>query len=100
MTTTEGNKLIAHFMKLGKLDENIYAIFIPEISSETLFLPADQLRFDDKWNWIIPVVQKCRDINDYQAHQHYKPIEIMLCSLDIQGVWATVVEFIQWYNNK
>jgi hypothetical protein len=100
MTTTEGNKLIAKFMGIGKLDDNIYAIFIPEISCETLFLPAEDLLFNDRWDWLMPVVKRCRDIDHYQAHTHYKPIAAMLGTLDILNVHSTVVEFIQWYNNK
>lgn len=96
----EGNRLIAEFMNLGKISENIYVVFIPEISSETLFLPLEQLRFEQKWDWLIPVVVKCKEDGNYQSYTHYKPIEIMLCSLDITNVYETVIEFIQWHNSQ
>lgn len=85
-------------MKIGKLDENIYAIFIPEISSETLFLPADQLRFDDKWNWIMPVVQKIYDLEGDKDVVIIDELRNALSYASLEGTYNAVINFIQWYS--
>ena len=96
----EGNKLIADFMEVGMFSDKIYVVFIPEISPSTLFLTLDKLRFEVSWDWLIPVVEKCRNTNHYQVHHYYKPVEEMLCCLNLPGVWRTVVDFINWYNEN
>jgi hypothetical protein len=67
------------------------------------------LKYDREWNWLIPVVVKCREIynitsgvGDYQKilGDLYREILCSLESLDIESLYLSVVDFIQWINGK
>jgi hypothetical protein len=101
MNTTENNKLIAEFM-----GETKQPFGFPQFGyiktngdwKDTFF--DSELKFHKDWNWLMEVVEKCRDTDHYQAYTHYKPIMDMIGTLDILNVYQAVVEFIKWHNEK
>lgn len=54
--------------------------------------------FHKDWNWLMPVVYKCKFINKLA----YKGSSIgyALSTLQIQAVWNACVAFIEWYNKE
>lgn len=85
-------------------------IYIPESG----ILPANpsNLKFHSSWDWLMPVVEKIENLEDYIIEISYKQciiksyeknMEIITSRyLDskIEAVWASVVEFIRWYNEQ
>ena len=58
----------------------------------------DSMQFHSSWDWLMPVVEKIYQtgisggmMDDYQA---------ALASADIGRVYAEVVKFIKWFNNR
>ena len=76
------NKLIAEFMDYENVDE---------------MFPFDgELHYHTSWDWLMPVVQKCLDIQEPSEGQHYFINESLL-TIDIEVVYDRVVNFIKGY---
>ena len=102
------NKLIAEFMGFPKqsdvVDERTTAYYIGDLikannennqNEDDVFHPEDML-FDSSWDWLMPVVQKIKDIPTYEG---YDSIDFVLnCDLTIENLYDSVVEFINEYN--
>lgn len=94
-----GNKLIAEFMKKGKIHPN-------------------DLKYHSSWDWLMPVVEKIeqRFIDNQDAESGFSiRIEAYLCVIEgmlgnqisegfedkkILSVWKAIVDFIEWYNSQ
>jgi hypothetical protein len=78
------NKLIAEFMGIDQVDIDTY--------QET----NSNLKYHTSWDWLMPVVKKCRQDNrlEYFDFVYYA---IEMC--DINVTYKAVVEFIKNQNN-
>jgi hypothetical protein len=85
----KNNKMIAEFMGYHRDDE----VVIVNLQSY-LYL---QCKFDTSFDWIIPVVRKCKETNELAYNG--SNIKSALLSLDVQNVFNAVVEFIEYYND-
>ena len=60
------------------------------------------LKYHDSWDWLLPVVKDIKDL----ALDEDKPIDIFfklnarLLFVDIDGVYESVVEFLEWLNTR
>jgi hypothetical protein len=86
----ENNKLIAEFMQpsfngFGTYDFN------------GQLLTKEYLKFDTDWNWLMKVVEKCREESN-DEDSYWEAIYYSLVDLDIDSVYNAVVKFITWYN--
>ena len=59
---------------------------------------VDYSRF---WDYLMPVVQKCKESVDYEESKLYHEIEDALLSrIEIEETYQAVVEFIKIYNDE
>ena len=84
------NKLIAEFM--GYEVRFINKCYSPKYNNGTI----EPMQFHTSWDWLMPVVQKCRQDNrlEYFDFVYYA---IEMC--DINVTYKAVVEFIKNQNN-
>jgi hypothetical protein len=83
------NKLIAEFM--GYLFEN-EEYYLPLYNSGDWF-KEDELMFNESWDWLMPVVNKCLKTGDNTGK--WDEIYSTVCTIDIKEVYKTVVKFIE-----
>lgn len=93
---TENNKIIAEFMGGGKE----YEI---DINTKTI------KSYNNSWDWLMPVVQKCFKIDNLDLYIKegfncplFKSVNLVdaVATLDIDGTYEAVIEFIKEYNNN
>lgn len=124
MEILEGNKLIAEFMgaenetgyfqasTIGKTKVPTGRMWMKERFPNNMHLcKEDDLRYHSSWDWIMPVVEKIRNIVDKkeydkegllfykEALSRYVPIRNELVKINLSNVHYCVVEFILWYNS-
>ncbi len=58
------------------------------------------MEFHTSWDWLMPVVQKCYDLEDEEMNNSgaTADISMYLTDVDIEGVYSAVSEFIKQYN--
>jgi len=120
MEITEGNKLIAEFMG-GVWDESQYKKGMwgyrfkkhhDFINETNLLVEIANLRYDKSWDWLMPVVEKIRELGCVDIVISIKGSVVI--SWDdgiayfkqtsgngrnsIQTTYEAVIEFIKWYN--
>lgn len=98
----ETNKLIAKFeghqINFGFKRDGI--LFFGE------HISIDKLKYHKSWDWLMPVVKKISEFKDIQKYKEsegwlaYYSLETGLFEVDIERVYKTVVEFINWYNEN
>jgi len=107
----EGNKLIGDFMEQMILDVNVLYVF-----SE---LPIEKYprQFHYSWDWIIPVVEKIRSLDNMVNLNFWSETNATECVIynwedfgsaeirnecqsSIESVYLSVVEFIRWHNQN
>lgn len=118
----EGNKLIGEFMgaKRSTVDgDKRYLRFPdPHAGTDTYAFYPRELKYHSSWDWLMPVVEKIIQIDgvDVETLNWLVKIKyddgenvIVISSMDslkkkgatmIQAYYNTVVQFIQWYNQK
>ena len=79
------NKLIAEFMNHGFHDGRHRSF--------------DELKYHESWDWLMPVVSKCRDESN-EEDSHWEAIYYSLEGCDIDVTYHAVVEFINQYNDE
>ena len=98
----ENNRMIAEFMgakiEFNKLNLGCY--WSDEFCPTYRGISLHDLNFHSSWDLLMPVVQKCTEIDHYQAYTHYKPIIAMLGTFDILNVFSAVIDCIKWYNEN
>ena len=55
------------------------------------------LPYHTSWDWLMPVVQKCYKIDDEEGFDN---LVDAVSTLDIDGTYNAVVEFIKTYNDE
>jgi hypothetical protein len=104
MTIKEQNILIAEFMELPKVPCNIGteegsvyegykhpAVAVP--------ISPSSLEYKYKWDWLMPVAERCLCTDEKTDGQHYF-INDALLTCNIEVVFDRVVEFIKDYNKS
>ena len=97
----KNNKLIAEFMGLEFSKGEYYR---PLYNSGD-WIPENELRYHESWDWLMPVVQKC-----YETEVVVQPVVEGGCSGLItfpliglpymESTYNAVVKFIKEYNNE
>jgi hypothetical protein len=91
------NKLIAEFwgMELGD-DGTVYYDDAENLHPPT---PTDKLKFNTSWDWLMPVVIKCFDIDELETNDdlNYKLNDALL-ETNIESLYDVVVKLITKYN--
>ena len=113
----ENNKLIAEFMgwKKHPIEDKSYytphtqwkfedALFggYPEKQWESSkVFKEDELMFEESWDWLMPVILKCKEEMNYNENNDYHHIEDTLLSyLSIDETYLAVVLFIEKHNEN
>lgn len=96
------NKVIAEFMgftsdeNLGWDDNNM---MMPQIVYDTNGgNDFDELLFDQSWDWLMPVVEKCIDIYHIELKNDDLSFKFYDCIGNKERTYNTVVRFINEYN--
>ena len=84
------NKLIAEFME-WKLSTDNNTYMNPEDEQDCWTL--EDMMFDIKWDWLMPVVEKCLRTGDNT--DKWDDIYNAVCTIDIKEVYIAVVKFIE-----
>jgi hypothetical protein len=101
-TIQEGNKLIADFMGIKVVGEDSWDIDNPRLNS----WPQSMLHYHTSWDWLMPVIKKIiphiHNHTMFYMEQDYFYITIKngLMEVEIDKVWTSVIEAIQWYNQN
>lgn len=99
--TESNNKLIAEF--IGFQFTNIGWFDAEEIMSEYYYQLVrsntfENLQFDRSWDWLMPVVIKCFDIEDSHFDDLQFKLNDALLETNINSLYIAVVEYIKEYN--
>ena len=82
----EGNKLIAEFMGLSMLHNQTR---------------LETLKYHSSWDWIIPVIDKIEDSEEYYKYlvETSGPFgkDDLINTKYISRTWENVIEFLEWY---
>tara|TARA_R100001460_G_scaffold89666_2_gene131190 strand:+ start:371 stop:703 length:333 start_codon:yes stop_codon:yes gene_type:complete len=106
------NKLIAEFMGLDTSDGVYYNHIVKEIdkNNSTISLKKEQykselthfalLKYHTSWNWLMPVVKKCRLESrcKYDTDDNWDKIHWALEDVNEEEIYKAVVEFIKQLN--
>ncbi len=121
MTTTEGNVLIATYMEDEYIDGTDVYIYDQSYKQDPEYLhrgykswKPSELRYDNDWNWLIPVCAKIYDhlqeikkktVRDQQGQDRWSDcatqraiLKEAIASLDINNVWNIVLQCIETIN--
>jgi len=94
------NKLIAEFM--GYLFEN-EEYYLPLYNSGDWF-KEDELMFNESWDWLMPVVEKCLKTGDNieieVGTDKWDDVYNAVCTINIKEVYKAVVKFIKEEKSK
>ena len=91
----ESNKLIAEFIGWTSCDSNDSTMYAnPQDKSDAW--STDEMRFNESWNWLMPVAEKCLTTGD---RQHFV-INDALLTCNIEEVYKALVEFIKQHNDE
>jgi hypothetical protein len=63
----------------------------------TGFYPQE-MEFNSNWNWIVPVIEKCRESQIFGSQRLIDNIDKRLMKLDLFATYGNVVDFIQFHN--
>lgn len=119
------NELIAEFMRFEIIAENqiVKGVIIPDRvwkrSPEVGFpyyggFRSEQMRFNESWDWLMPVVEKIADLHnakfeydvdkiakgDWPKDNDYMEVIALPLATPIKEAYEKVVEFIKWYNEQ
>ena len=94
------NKLIAEFMGMTYGDTNDNSVMIQMTPQGNEVVPIESMKYHTEWNWLMPVVQKCRLESrcEYDEDDNWNEIHWALEECNRDKIHKTVVEFIKQYN--
>jgi hypothetical protein len=101
-TIEENNKLIAEFMEFDKNPNETFEIpqfgtIRPNGYFQTEFNDK-QLKFHESWDWLMPVVSKCRSLSN-DEDSYWEVIYYTLEECEIITTYQAVIQFIEFYND-
>lgn len=110
---TENNLLFAEFLEFEPFHHNHFRCTI-EMYKDDRILPTQHMEFHSNWNWILKVVEKIENsgatvtIGRMFCEIEYKDpfdkektfSQKLVCGIKITSVYATCLEFINWYNQQ
>tara|TARA_R100000935_G_C2682183_1_gene103179 strand:+ start:217 stop:504 length:288 start_codon:yes stop_codon:yes gene_type:complete len=91
------NKLIAEFMGLSIKEGVCYYTDVDDMFPMGIEVEEPYLPYHTSWDWLMPVVQKCYKIDDEEGFDN---LVDAVSTLDIDGTYNAVVEFIKTYNDE
>ena len=95
------NKLIAEFMGLSIKEGVSYYTDADDMFPMGIEVEEPYLPYDTSWDWLMPVVQECKESVEYEKSRLYHDIEDALLSrIEIEETYQAVVEFINEYNER
>ena len=108
MKTIEEKKLIiAKFMDAkfsNYADGSKGVILNPNPDGYLPMMGIDGLKYDTSWDWLMPVVKKCRTrlFSPRNATEVYmlRDLEDAVLTLEIEEAFEEVINVIEWYNEK
>ena len=89
------NKVIAEFMEVKFDKGNFYNMGYDIFSNGNLYR-SHELKYHTDWNWLMPVLRKCRQENQLE---YFDKVYYALEECDINVTYKAVVEFIKDYND-
>lgn len=95
----EKNKLIAEFM--GVIDDD-GTLNCPDGIMINPYHDSE-IRYDESWDWLMPVVEKIKSLGICYGDNGYNFIEAInrnLLECSISGVFESCDQFIKWYNEN
>lgn len=105
----EGNRLIAEFMGLeleetmsGKMVYARHELKNPNKLNDcqTEYYEAEELLFHFSWDWLIEVIQTCKERQVFGGQGLINNIERRLLEFDLLATFGNVVSYIEFYNVK
>jgi len=108
MNYSKNNRLIAEFMQAPFYSPNDFDLYstsglnhiFRDVESDDAnaqhFFRGEQMLFHNSWDWLIPVIQKIKEIDSsIGIEQRLNPF-----TYNLDSVYAGVIEFIKSYNHK
>lgn len=97
------NKLIADFMGVQYKSDEDYFKELAEMREDGIFYEQgymeSQLNYHESWDWLMPVVSKCR-VESNPQDSHWEGVYFTLEDCDIKETYKAVVEFIKQHNKE
>jgi len=90
----KNNRLIAEFIGLRWETKPNYTGWY---KGEQRIASDETLKYDSSWDWLIPVVKKCKETD--QLVYNGSNIKTALLTLDIDELYFAVIEFIEYHND-
>ena len=100
-TTQEHNQIIGKF--IGWIPYNglnpkwKYSFETNKLFHVPACVTQDELQFHTSWEWLMPVVKKISECNDYPRHLDIDQLNIFHSH---GRVYNAVIQFIEWYNEN
>jgi hypothetical protein len=90
------NKLIAEFMGVPQGE---HTHFMVEPFALESYADVDDLKYDISWDWLMPVVKKCKESQIFGTQNLIDDIDFTLVNVSLSYTYQAVVEFIKIYND-
>ena len=95
----ESNKLIAEFIGWTSCDSNDSTMYAnPQDKSDAW--STDEMRFNESWNWLMPVVSKITRDEKYIDNDYREHLLDIVPYGHIEDTYDAVVEFIKTHNDE
>ena len=107
----KNNKIITEFMGIEPeqtlKNETVYAIEMSRNNPKKLndiateFYSEDELKYHLSWDWIIPVMNLCKERQLFGSqHLIDKIDDALTCDCEIEHLHEALVVFIEYYNKN
>lgn len=96
------NQLIAEFMGMTYGDPNDNSVMIQMTPQGNEVVPIESMKYHTSWDWLMPVVQKCRLESrcEYDEDDNWNEIHWSLEECNLDKTYKAVVQFINEFNKN